>query len=148
MRGSFYIKTATPDLQKTIAQITKYSAKTRLEIEGAIDKARKAIGKSARQRVSTDSGGLKKSIRTSFSAQKVTGEVKAFKPHAHLVEFGARAATAEPKRKKAMTIDANGIRRFAKKASIPRRSARPFMKPAFEEHEPELMRDIKKAVQP
>ena len=83
-------------------------------------------------------------------------------PYAHLVEFGAAAATARPRKKPrkgdepklALKIDSRGFRRFVHKSSkpgkgvvhIPARPARPYMTPAYQSGKPRIESDIKKVL--
>ena len=146
MSRPFRVNFSVPELKTALDNISKYNGKTAARIENAVANSTKAIGKGARQRVPVDSGGLKKSIRTRFDKKTITGTVRARKPHAHLVEFGAGPAVVKPKRKQALTIDEFGTRRYAKKARIPARAPRPFMRPAYEQEKPHLISEITKAV--
>ena len=150
---NFNVYMDVPELQKTLDQIKAFDGKSRLKIEEAVSTSTKNIAKGARQRVPVRSGKLKKSIRSRFDKRAVTGYVQARQPHAHLVEFGAKGATVEPKSKKALKIPWSGGMGvggtyFAASAKIPARKERPFMRPAFEDEKPELIKALKEAVKP
>lgn len=148
MSRGFRVNMSVPEIGRTLDQISVYDGKARLRVERTIQQSTKAIGAGARQRVPVRSGKLKKKISTRFENKGATGIVAAKTPYAHLVEFGAKAATIKPATKKAMMIDANGIRRFATQVSIPVRAEHPFMRPAFENEKPTLVRNLAEAVKP
>lgn len=142
-----------PELEKTLSQIKAYDGKTALRVEEAIDISTKNIANGARRRVPVRSRQLKKSIGSRFDKKTVTGYVTARKPHAHLVEFGAKSATVKPERKKALKIPWSGGlgvggTYFAAKADIPARREHPFMRPAFEDEKPKLIKRVREAVRP
>lgn len=164
---NFRVYMDVPELQETLDQIKAYDGKSRLKIEEAVSKSRLNIAKGAKQRVRVKSGALKKSISSSFNRKTVTGYVRARKPHAHLVEFGARATTVQVDKKhninrsllaerrpelgikpvRALKIPiAGGIYRAS--AKIPARKEHPFMRPAFEDEKPNLIKRLKEAVKP
>lgn len=151
MSRGFRVNMSVPELGRALQQISAYDGKAALGIENAVHSSTKAIGVGARQRVSVKTGNLKKKIRTRFSRNKygrglTEGAVAGVTPYAHLVEFGAKATVVKPKTKKALAIDAFGYRRYAKKAHIPKRAEHPFMRPAFENEKPNLIRNIAEAV--
>jgi len=127
MARGFYVNFKVPELQEAIAKIGSYNTKTAMKIEDAVNRATKGISKGARQRVSVASGDLKKSIRSRFDKKTITGYVAAKEYYAHFVEFGAKANA---------------------KHHIPKRAERPFMRPAFEDYKPTLIREITEAVRP
>ena len=98
------------------------------------------------QRVPKDTGRLRKSLKTRFSSSKLEGQVYSMEPHAHLVEFGARAVIIRPKRKKALRIPLADGYKFTKIAVVPKRAGKPFLKPAYDSVEPEIISDVKKAL--
>ena len=151
MSGGFRINVKVPELESAISKIGTYGGRTALKVENAISDSTKEIGRGAKNRIRSVTGNLKKSIATKFNKNSCTGEVMARSPkgnHAHLIEFGVKASVAKPTSKKVMAIDVHGQRFFRKRARIPARAARPFMKPAFEEEKPNLIRNVTKAVQP
>ena len=136
------------ELQEALKSISIYDAKSRLRIEAAVEKSVKEMARLAKSRVPVESGALRKSVFSSFHKIGCVGYFGAKAPHAHLVEFGVKAATVKPKKKEALrTADASLIR-FSEKAKIPARGGRPFVRPSYEQERPELIREIKKAVQP
>ncbi|HPT88466.1 MAG TPA: HK97 gp10 family phage protein [Bacillota bacterium] len=150
----FRVNFSVPELSETLQQINKYNSQTAYKIEQQVSKSTKAIGRGAKQRVPVLSGDLKKSISTRFDAKTITGYIAARQPYAHLVEFGAKATVTKPTRqRKALKIPWQGGfgvggMYYAAKADIPQRRERPFMRPAFEDEKPNLIKGIKEAVKP
>lgn len=162
MSRSFRVNMSCPELGKAIEQISAYDGRTALKVENAIQSGARNIASGAKRRVPVRSGSLKKSIVSRFSRNKygtgkIEAEVAARQPHAHLVEFGARATVVRPKTKKALRIIDRGMfegtggqfgAAFAASATIPRRQAKPYMRPAFESEKGNLIRAVKEAVKP
>lgn len=121
----FYVNFKVTELNEALKDMSKYDAKTAMKIEEAVSKSTKAIGKGARQRVAVDSDDLRKSIRTSFNVQKITGTISAKQYYAHFVEFGAKA-----------NVEHN----------VPVRREKPYMRPSYEQEKENLIRNIKNAV--
>lgn len=143
----FYVNFKVPELQEAINNIGKYDGKTAQKVETAVNDSTKNISKGSKRRVPGRSN-LKKKIGSRFDKRTITGTVAARTPYAHLVEFGAGAATVTPGTgKKALTIDEFGNRNYASKANIPIRRPRPYLRPAFEEEKPNLIKNVTKAVQ-
>ena len=142
------IKPSNKELQDALRSISAYDAKSRLRIEAAVEKSVKEMARLAKSRVPVKSGALKKSVFSSFRKLGCSGYFGAKAPHAHLVEFGVRAAVAKPKKKEALRIVDTSLSRFSEEAEIPARGNRPFVRPSYEQERPELMRELKKAVQP
>ena len=97
----FTVKVPEGELSKAIGQISAWDGKSRLRVEGALRRGTSGVAREARQRVPVRTGKLKKSIKTRFSAVKLEGQVYSNVPYAHLVEFGSRAHTVKPQKKKA-----------------------------------------------
>jgi pectin methylesterase-like acyl-CoA thioesterase len=147
----FQVNFSVPELSEAIAQIGAYDGRTAAKVEKAVQTATKNIGAGARRRVPVKSGDLKKSISTRFDSKSITGYVAARKPHAHLVEFGAKGATEKPETKKALKIPSPGLgvaSMYAASADIPARREHPYMRPSFEDEKPNLIRGVKEAVKP
>ena len=121
MRG-FRVDFKVPELGEALKQIGAYDGKARLRIENAVKTSTRAISRGARQRVPVLTGTLKKSIGARFDAKNCVGTIAAKSPPAHLVEFGHGGSGPAPEH--------------------------PFMRPAFENEKPELIRAIKEAVKP
>ena len=98
------------------------------------------------QRVPKDTGRLRKSLKTRFSSSRLEGQVYSAESHAHLVEIGARAVIVRSKRKKALRFPLADGYRFSKIAVVPRRMGKPFLKPAYDYAEPQIIQDVKKAL--
>lgn len=160
MSRSFRVNMSCPELGKAIEQISAYDGRTALKVENAIQFGAKNIASGAKRRVPVKSGSLKKSIVSRFSRNKygtgkIEAEVAARQPHAHLVEFGARATVVKPKTKKALRIVDRGMVEgtggqygfaFAESVTIPRRNAKPFLRPSFEAERESLIRNVKNAL--
>lgn len=142
----FYVNFKVPEIAQALKQIDNYDGKTRLKVEEAVSTSTKAIRKGAIKRIRSATGYLKKHTVSNFIKKDIVGAIRAKAPHAHLVEFGARAATTKPKKEKALTIDEFGLRRYAKVAKIPARVERPYMRPAYEDEKPNLIKKLSQAV--
>ncbi len=143
MSHIFRIKTDS-NLRSVLNQLSTYDGKTRLKIEEVTSNAVKTIAKGAKNRVPVKKGKLKKSIRSKFNKKIGVGDVFTTLQTAHLIEFGVKAHTVEPN-EKFMRVKGSFI---GKKIKLPGFSARPFLKPAYEEELPHFISEIKKAVKP
>lgn len=153
------------ELKKALDSITFYDRESFRRIEKALDDGSKAIERGARQRVPVKSGKLKKSIFSKLDKNEASAYVGAKAPHAHLIEMGVKAKevdlskteTLSTKRarkgSKAMDVSAAQVPTtkrttgYATKIKIPARAPRPFMKPAFDEERPKIVRAFEEAVQ-
>jgi hypothetical protein len=142
--AAFTVNLGINDLQRTLGAIQTYDSETQARLRSAVQTSTTAIMLGAKRRVRVRSGRLVKSISMTYDGIKNVGTVRAKSPHAHLVEYGARAVREVPKNKKALTINGG----FAASANIPARAAYPFMRPAFEECKPNLIRATEEAVKP
>ncbi|MEI3066364.1 HK97-gp10 family putative phage morphogenesis protein [Phascolarctobacterium faecium] len=162
MSRSMRMSVEVEGLDEALRHLKAYDTKSTEKISEAIRLGGQNIGKEARSRVPRRSGKLRKSIRTRFDSTAITSTVRTNVPYAHLVEFGAAAATVRPrsrarkggKPKLALRIDGRGFRRFVHKSSkpgkgvvhIPARPARPYMTPAYQSGKPRIENDIKKVL--
>jgi len=144
MAGGFYVSFKVPEIQQTLSKIKTYDVMTAARIEQSIDHSTKAIATGAKNRVPVRTGKLKKNISSRFDHRTITGYVSAKTPYAHLVEFGAKAASVKPVKKKALLFKGG----YSAKANVPARTAKPYMRPSFEEEKPNLIRNVKEAVKP
>lgn len=142
------IRIEVEGIEKAIAQIKAYQGKAQIEAENALQDGAKAIMKKAKARVPVRSGRLKRSGRTRFQRNKMLAQAAFYAPHAHLVEFGAKATTVKPKRAKALEIvdGGHGILRYAQKARIPTRREKPFLVPSALEEFPKIEKRIEGAL--
>ncbi len=149
--SSFRVYFDVPEIEQAINAISVYDGKSRLAVENAVKNATLAIKAGAKQRVPVKSGKLKKQITSTFKTKSCTGFVRVKSPLAHLIEFGVKANVEKPKNKKALLImgfrNANN-KLLIKKANLPARAGKPFLKDSFDEEKPNLIRDLEKAVQP
>ena len=127
---SLKIKFDVPEVQRVMNHFTMYSEKTQFKIKYAIASSLKNIEKGAKMRVSRKSGKLARSITSSFDMKTASGSVSANQFYAHFIEFGAKAHNVPPPFMKAWT------------------TARPYMRPSYENEKTNLIRNIKKAVKP
>lgn len=127
---------------KALRDIKQYDEKTQADIRNAVRDGTKGVMEESIRRAPMKTGKLKSNITMSFDYDKSMGIVRAKSPHAHLVEYGARAAVAVPDRKKALTIGDG----FAASANIPARPAHPFMRPAIEKERPEIEKKIREVL--
>ena len=144
--ATFTVKVPAGELSRAIKQIKAWDGRTRLRVENALRKGTRLVRREAMQRVPKDTGRLRKSLKTRFSSSKLEGQVYSMEPHAHLVEFGARAVIIRPKRKKALRILLADGYKFTKIAVVPKRAGKPFLKPAYDYVEPQIISDVKKAL--
>jgi len=144
MAGGFRVNFSVPELSDAISSLSAFDGKSAAKVEDAISSSTKAIAKGAKNRVPVRTGALKKKISSRFDKGSLTGYVSAKTPYAHLVEFGAKAASIKPVTKKALLFKGG----YSAKANIPARAARPYMRPSFEEEKPNLIRNVKEAVKP
>lgn len=151
----FVTTVKTEGLTQCLKDISKYNARCRLAVEDALQRGTKAVAKGARRRVPVESGGLKKSITSSFKKTTLVGYARAKKPHAHLIEFGAKRTVARPKKRTVMQFHKDKWKNYTgnktiltfQKVTIPERKAKPFMLPAFYQEEAKIIADVKKGLQ-
>ena len=142
--GGLYIKSnLSTEIKKALGDISKYDAATQQGIRQAVRKGTADTLRETKQRVHVRSGHLLKKITMEYDEAHNRGIVKSKAPHSKLLEKGAKASFAVPRRKKAMKF--NG--RFIKAAHIPARAARPFMAPAAEKTAPEITKAIKDVIE-
>lgn len=139
----FRVDVDTTEINKELAKISLYSAHCGLKLENAVKSSTQNIAKGGKRRAPKKSGALRKSIKSSFSKTKCEGVAYAKAPHAHLIEFGVKASMTKPKNKKVLKINGKFV---GKSVNIPARQGTPFLKPAFEEEKPHLLREIKNSV--
>ena len=142
------ITPSNKELHDALKSISIYDAKSRLRIEAAVEKSVKEMARLAKSRVPVKSGALKKSVFYLIQKAGPVGYFGAKAPHGHLVEFGVKASTVRPKNKGVLRTVYSSIVSFITKADIPARGSRPFIRPSYEQERPELIRELKRAVQP
>nr|WP_255711155.1 HK97-gp10 family putative phage morphogenesis protein [Pelosinus baikalensis] len=96
-----------------------YDAKTQAKIRLAIRKSLRNIKRGAKRRVPVRTGELSSKITDTFDMKSASGSVSANTFYAHIPEFGSKYV-----------------------------KARPYMRPAFEDEKPSLIKGIKDAVKP
>lgn len=142
----FDVKVSNAELTKVINQINAYDGKTRLGVEKAMRTGTRRIQRDAAARIHNRTGRLKQSLKASFSTTKLEGSVYAKAKYAHLVEFGAKAIMIKVKRSKDMKFTTHKGTVYAEEVHIPKRSPKPFLKPAYDKNASSIVSDVKKAV--
>lgn len=132
------------EVQKAFRDIDRYDEKAQAKIRTAIRSGTENIMRGAKSRIHVHTGNLMKSVSMEYDEKHNRGFVKSDAPHAHLLEKGTMAAFIVPKKKKALKIGA----RFAASAFTVAKRARPFMKPAFDQEKPKIIREVEEAVKP
>jgi HK97 gp10 family phage protein len=130
------------EIYNAIKNIKTYDDSKQKEIRNIVREGTKDVMQEAIRKAPFRTGKLKASITMEFDYDKAQGVVKAKAPHVHLVEFGAKATTSTPNRKKALMAG----NKFFKFALIPVRAERPFMRPAIEKEKPEIERKIREVL--
>jgi HK97 gp10 family phage protein len=144
--STFTVKVPAGELARAVKQIKNWNGRMRLRVENALRKGTRLVRKEAMQRVPRHTGRLRKSLKTRFSSAKLEGQVYSMEPHAHLVEFGARSVIIRPRHKKALRFPFADRYKLSKIAVVPKRAGKPFLKPAYEYVEPQIIQDVKKAL--
>lgn len=149
----FYVSVDRGELSKAINDISAYDGKARLGVEKAIKNGARRTVSDAKRRIHSKTGNLRKGVKSEFYSKagvKPTAVVESVQRHSHLVEFGAKATTTrlDPSAgKKALKIVDTRVLRYANHANIPVRRPHPFMKPAYDAQYPEILKEVKEAVQ-
>lgn len=129
-----------------LKNIKKYDEDTQKRIHEGIKASVNSIADKARRRVHSVSGRLVRSIKTDFNTAQSAGYVKTdakIAPHAHLVEFGTKAAYIQPKQgNKALKIG----NKYAAWAMTQAKKPRPFLQPSAEEEKGNLVKKIEEAI--
>lgn len=129
MSRGFHVNFSCPELQGVLQNIERYNTRQAVKVEQAVSTSTKNIAKGARQRVPIRTGDLKKSVRSNFDIRKIQGTVRAKEFYAHMIEFGTKPHNI-----------GNGHH--------PGTTARPFLRPAYEDEKPNLIKNVKDAVKP
>ena len=143
---AFKVNLGINDLERTLRDFKNYNAQAQEKLRSAVQTSTSNIMLGAKRRVSVKSGDLIKNISMTYDGNKNVGIVRAKSPHAHLVEYGAKAVHEAPKNKKALTV--HGGSGFAASVNIPARKEHPFMRPAFENEKPNLIKNTEAAMKP
>lgn len=145
-KNSMTISMEIEGLDEAIKKLKLYDNKSSLAIARSIRKGGVNIQNNAKSKARVKTGTLRDNIKAKMSTTKLQSAVRVDyrkAPHAHLIEYGVAESYVKPSRKKALKI--NG--RFAKGAvKIPKRRARPFLRPAFDIEKPRVETEIKKVL--
>lgn len=146
--AAFTVNLGINDLQRSLGAFKTYDAQTQDKLRSTVQSSTANIMVGAKRRVRVKSGDLIQHITMAYDGARNIGTVRAKSPHAHLVEYGARAVKERPENKKALHSAALTGTGFATSANIPARRAYPFMRPAFEDEKPNLVRSAEAAINP
>lgn len=144
--AGFRVNWGIKDLERQLGKINQYDAATQDKLRSAVRTSTENIMVGAKRRAPVRSGKLVKGIKMTYNSTKNEGIVHAKSPHAHLVEFGHKGGVEFHNKKKA--LHGGRLTGFANKVNIPAVSARPFLRPAFEDEKPNLIKNVKDAVKP
>lgn len=147
-RRSFLINIDKHEIDKAIGQISQYDQRQQQQIGDTIEKSTSNIKMGVLRRMPIRTGTMAKTLTSTFNRYSLSGTVVIKSPVAHLIEFGAKGATEVPKHEKALHGPGITGTGFASKVVIPAREAHPMMRPAYEDEKPNLMSNIKGAVEP
>ncbi|CQR73305.1 hypothetical protein SOV_50880 [Sporomusa ovata DSM 2662] len=125
-KKSFYVNLATPELKKVLKNMERYDTETQAKLRTAVRTATSDVLKGSMRRAPIRTGKIKANITMEYDSTKNTGIVKAKSPHAHLIEYGHAGPTPASKRT----------------------PEHPFMRPAFEQAKPGLIKAVDSAVKP
>jgi HK97 gp10 family phage protein len=142
--AAFVVNLGINDLQRILGAFRTYDEQTQERLRSTVQSSTSAIMLGAKRRARVKTGSLVRNITMTYDGAKNAGVVRAKSPHAHLVEYGARAALVRPVKKKALAIGENVVA----SAKVPARAAHPYMRPAFEDEKPNLLRATQAAVKP
>lgn len=131
---------------KAISDISKYDDKTKARLQHVVKQNTDAIADAAIKNIHVHTGNLMAGIQREYdlTPEHATGKVIAKAPHSHLIEFGHRGGLVLPIRKKALAPGGDGW--FMSRAVVPAQPARPFMRPAVEQVQPEFDAALKEAI--
>lgn len=146
--AAFVVNLGINDLQRSLGAFKTYDAKTQDKLRSTVQTSTANIMLGAKRRVRVKSGDLIQHITMTYDGARNIGTARAKSPHAHLVEYGARAVVEHPEQKKALHSAALTGTGFAASVHIPARPAYPYMRPAFEDEKPNLVRSTEAAIKP
>ena len=143
--NGFYIKSdLTNELKKAASDIGRYSAGAQQRMRSAIRKGTQDALSVAKSKAPRATGGIVKRLVMEYDEKNNRGFVKSKAPHSILLEKGVKPSIVVPRRKMALKFDGH----FTRRAILPARKARPFMKPALDETEPKIVKALEEAVKP
>jgi hypothetical protein len=140
---AFVVSTKIPKVQDAINDIGAFDGRARLRIEKAVSDSTLNIKQGAIERVRVRKGSLRKSIKSSFRASGPSGTVYSKRPTAHLIELGVKPHKISARGKTALVINGDFVR---KGVSHPGFTAKPFLRPAYEDEKPRFIRKVEEAV--
>lgn len=133
------------ELKEVLKKINQYDTQTQDKLRTAVRTSTQNIMTGAKRRVRVLTGNMIKSISMTYDAKKNIGIVHAKAPHAHLVELGHKGGIETHTKHKA--LHGGRLVGFANKVDIPNVAPHPFLRPAFEDERPNLIKSVKEAVE-
>jgi hypothetical protein len=140
---AFVVSMKIPKVQDAISKIGAFNGRARLRVEKAVRDSTLNIKQGAIERVRVRKGNLRKSIKSSFTASGPSGLVYSKRPTAHLIELGVKPHKISVKEKAALVINGTPIR---KDVLHPGFTAKPFLRPAYENEKPKFIKEVEEAV--
>ena len=145
MAKGFYIKSDLTDaIKKATSDIAKYEDGAQKRMKAAIRQGTQDTLRMAKNKAPIATGNLVKRLTMEYDEKNNRGFVKSKAPHSILLEKGVKPSIAVPKKKKVLKF--GGV--FARYALIPARRPKPYMKPALDETEPKIVKNIQEALKP
>ena len=142
--NGFYIKSDLTDaIKKATKDIGRYEEGAQQRMKAAIRKGTQDTMRVAKSKAPIATGGIVKRLVMEYDERNNRGFVKSKAPHSILLEKGVKTSIVVPRKKMALKFNGH----FTKRAIIPARKARPFMKPALDEMEPKIVKALKEAVE-
>ncbi len=125
------------ELDKLEKELKVYGVRARKELHGAVQRTTRAVARGAKARIRDKTGTLKKRIRTKMERDAPVGWVESKGPHSHLIEYGTKRHSL-----------GKGVKRINGQivqgdVSHPGSRPYPFMRPAFEQEAPKLIKEAK-----
>lgn len=128
-------------LNETIGKFQNVATQISSGSKDIVKRRTYATERDAKKNVLVDTGLLKRSIRSEFKKNDLTGEVIVGAEHGIYVEKGTRPHTIEIKNSKVLS---DGKNIFGRKVKHPGTKAQPFLLPAYLDNQNKLKNDVKK----
>lgn len=141
----FYIKSDLTDaIKKAVGDVGKYEDGVQRRMKAAIRTGTQDTMRAAKSKAPIATGGIVRRLVMEYDEKNNRGFVKSKAPHSILLEKGVKPSVVVPRRKMALKFDGH----FTRRAILPARKARPFMKPALDETGQKIVKALEEAVKP